>query len=581
MKYSDQNPPLQCFMNQSSWAKGAVKNGTPVGILWHDTAGGNPNLKRYVQPDDDAPNRDELIALLGKNPYNNDWNHQAVNAGLNCWVGKLADGTVTTAQAGPWTTHAWGCGGDTRGSCNGYIKQNGKSVTTPEFWIQFEICDDAGKRAVTYYDEKAGVESIKYVLDYSLGKKEYFEAVYKEACEITAYLCQKFNIDPLGEVDYAGIKVPTILCHKDSNDLKLGSAHGDVLEWFKVYGYTMNDVRNDVAKLMGKEPTPTFKIGDEVYIKPGVTTFANKSPMQSWVPTYKPFYVRGLTIDKAVISTVKTGDITGTVWQKDITLIEEPKAFKIGDKVKFSATATQWVNKSTIPQWVKDWDPLYVRNIREDGTQILVSTMEVGDITGWAWAKDLEYSEKTEDITVQPEKPEIIPVYEYKVEWFNDMTVRCENSEDTVLYDVSDSELATNFTTNGYLCDGISCDSDGNIYYHNKLTHKNIWVYDYQNGWRDSAFQVIMMEENPEDAFEDFDWYSFFDDNALYPDHFDNDENDDLTPDPKDDDSDPEPSPAPDPQPDPEPDPEPLPWLKRLLLAILHALQKIFSKSSN
>ena len=704
MKYSDQNPPLQCFMNQSSWAKGAVKNGTPVGILWHDTAGGNPNLKRYVQPDDDAPNRDELIALLGKNPYNNDWNHQAVDAGLNCWVGKLADGTVTTAQAGPWTTHAWGCGSGTRGSCNGYVKKNGKSTTTPEFWIQFEICDDAGKRAVTYYDEKVGAETTKYVLDYSLGKKEYFEAVYKEACEITAYLCQKFNIDPLGEVDYAGIKVPTILCHKDSSDLKLGSAHGDVLEWFKVYGYTMNDVRNDVAKLMGKEPTPTFKIGDEVYIKPGVTTFANKSPMQSWVPTYKPFYVRGLTVDKAVISTVKTGDITGTVWQKDIALITEEKPFEIGDKVKFSATATQWVNKSTIPQWVKDWDPLYVRDVREDGTKILVSTVIVGDITGLAWASDLEYSDKADtldplpackyqitwhngmsisieedgsetwsvegqklnftfvskdqvfsgivcpdpegniyyidaltkksiwaydyqegwrdtawksiqtvdnpytiftdpdwykfsaenveeldmlldDITPNPDKPVVIPVYEYKVEWFNDMTVHSENNAGVVLYSVTGRELPANFTSNGYIFVGIACDDEGNIYYRDGLSSKRIKVYDYKNGWVDSKYQIIEMEKNPEEVFKDFDWYSFFDDNALYPDYFDNDGNDDLTPDPKDDDSDPDPSPAPDPQPepspDPEPDPEPLPWLKRILIAILHALQKIFSKSSD
>lgn len=574
MKYSDQNPPLQCFMNQSSWAKGAVKNGTPIGILWHDTAAGNPNLERYVQPDDDAPNRDELIALLGKNPYNNDWNHQAVNAGLNCWVGKLADGTVTTMQAGPWTTHAWGCGGGTRGSCNGYVKSNGQTITTPEFWIQFEICDDAGRRAVTYYDEKAGAETTTYVLDYSLGKKEYFEAVYQEACEITAYLCKKFNIDPFGSIDYAGVKVPTILCHKDSSDLKLGSAHGDVLAWFSVYGRTMNDVRNDVAKLLGQQPvpTPTFKIGDQVYIKPGVTTFANKAEMQSWVPTYKPFYVRGLTTDKAVISTVQTGPITGTVWQKDIALIEEPKAFKIGDKVKFNASATQWVNKATIPQWVKDWDPLYVRNIREDGTQILISTMEVGDITGWAWAKDLEYSEKTEDVTVQPEKPEIIPVYKYKVEWFSEMNVRSEINEDEVLYDVTESELAAKFTTNGYLCDAISCDTDGNIYYHNALTHRNIWVYDYQSSWIDKAFQTIMMEDDPEVVFEDDNWYCFYDDNALYPDYLD-DKKDDEKPDPA-------PDPQPEPSPEPQPDPEPLPWLKRILIAILHALQKIFSKPS-
>jgi hypothetical protein len=49
-----------------------------------------------VQPDDDAPNRDELLALFGVNSYHNDWNHKEVWAGLNAWIGKLADGTVAT-----------------------------------------------------------------------------------------------------------------------------------------------------------------------------------------------------------------------------------------------------------------------------------------------------------------------------------------------------------------------------------------------------------------------------------------------------------------------------------------------------
>ena len=35
---------------------------TPKGIIVHSTGANNPNLKRYVGPDD---------GLLGKNPYNN------------------------------------------------------------------------------------------------------------------------------------------------------------------------------------------------------------------------------------------------------------------------------------------------------------------------------------------------------------------------------------------------------------------------------------------------------------------------------------------------------------------------------
>ena len=248
MKYSDANPPAQCFMNQSTWANGALKNGRPVGILWHDTAAGNPELRRYVQPDDNAPDRDEWLKKLGKNKYGNDWNHIDIETGLNCWVGKLADGTVTTVQAGPWTTHAWGCGGGSKGSCNGYTKDaNGKTKWVEPFWIQFEICDDG------YNDPN------------------YFSVAYEEACQITAYLCKKFGIDPKGTVQFNGVTVPTILCHQDSHKLGLGNNHGDVYKWFNKYNYNMDNVRNDVEKLLKSDEIPApspepheFKVGEVV-----------------------------------------------------------------------------------------------------------------------------------------------------------------------------------------------------------------------------------------------------------------------------------------------------------------------------
>ena len=101
MKYNSSNKPLVCMMTQSICYKGTSKM-KPVGVLWHSTGANNPWLKRYVQPDDNASNRVELINLIGKNGYNNDWNHITRQAGLNCWIGKLADGTVTTIQTMPW-----------------------------------------------------------------------------------------------------------------------------------------------------------------------------------------------------------------------------------------------------------------------------------------------------------------------------------------------------------------------------------------------------------------------------------------------------------------------------------------------
>jgi N-acetylmuramoyl-L-alanine amidase CwlA len=132
-----------------------------------------------------------LLALIGKNTARNDFNHISRNAGLNAWIGKLADGTVATIQTMPWNYKPWGCGSGSKGSCN-----NG--------WMQFEICEDG------------------------LNNKEYFEAVYKEACELTAYYCKMYNLDPLGTVKYNGVEVPVILDHATSYKLKLGGNHGDV-----------------------------------------------------------------------------------------------------------------------------------------------------------------------------------------------------------------------------------------------------------------------------------------------------------------------------------------------------------------
>ncbi|MBR1525598.1 MAG: peptidoglycan-binding protein [Prevotella sp.] len=213
MKYSASNPPMVCMMTQSTCYRGtstmAIK-----GVLWHSTGANNPWLKRYVQPDDNAPNRAELLAKLGTNPNRNDWNHIEVQAGLNAWIGKLDNGTVTTVQTMPWNYKPWGCGSGSRGSCN-----NG--------WIQFEICEDA------------------------LSDASYFNAVYKEACEFTAFICKTYGINPLGSVSVGGVSVPTILCHQDSYKYGLGSNHGDVYHWFNRYGKTMDDVRSDVSKLLG------------------------------------------------------------------------------------------------------------------------------------------------------------------------------------------------------------------------------------------------------------------------------------------------------------------------------------------
>ena len=304
MKYSKSNPPMYCPQNQSTWLKGAVKNSTPVGILWHETAGGNPNLSRYIQPDDAASDKQYWLNIIGKNKYGNDWNHIERDAGLNCWIGKLADGSVATVQTGPWTTTPWGCGSGSKGSCNGYIIKNGSRTYNGQHWIQFEICDDGYK------------------------SKEYFEAAFEEACQLTAYLCHEFNIDPNSSVIYNGVNVPTILCHADSYKLKLGGNHGDIYSWFNIYGKDMTHIRARVSEILkdvttlGTSTTTstsiTAVVGDEVRLRSGVTTFTNGKTMASWLAG-ATLYVREIRSDSTiVISTLKEGDITGVVYATDL-----------------------------------------------------------------------------------------------------------------------------------------------------------------------------------------------------------------------------------------------------------------------
>ena len=193
-----------------------------------------------------------MMELLGDNIYDNDYNQTSYNSGLNAFIGKTANGTVTAIQTMPWNYKPWGCGSGWRGSCN-------------DGWIQFEICED------------------------NLKDEEYFNLVYKEACELTAYLCKMFKIDPKGTVNYNGAIIPTILCHADSYTLGMGNNHGDVYNWFDIYGKTMADVRNDVFSLLQEAETEEEKPKEEVKteeIKEIITDFNQEKfneMMNNWI----------------------------------------------------------------------------------------------------------------------------------------------------------------------------------------------------------------------------------------------------------------------------------------------------------
>lgn len=282
MKYNKNNKPLVCMQTTNRCYKN-TRTMTVKGVLWHSTAANNPYLKRYVQPSDNASDREYWLKLLGKNQYNNDWNHTDRQAGMNCWIGKLADGTITTIQTMPWNYRPWGCGSGKKGSCN-------------SGWIQFEICEAA------------------------LDNKEYFEAVYREACEITAYLCDMYNLDPHGTATLNGVKVPVILCHKDSYNLGLGNNHSDIYHWFKKHGKDMDDVRNDVAAIMkssSSKPTTTPST-------PTTSTTPSTSTFKSYKVkvTASVLNIRaGASTKYDIVGELKKGDIVTVIdkngnWEK-------------------------------------------------------------------------------------------------------------------------------------------------------------------------------------------------------------------------------------------------------------------------
>lgn len=350
MKYNSNNKPLVCMQTNSTCYKG-TRTMTVLGVLWHSTGANNPWLKRYVQPSSNDANYSKLMELLGKNQYGNDWNHIERQAGLNCWIGKLADGTVTTVQTMPWNYRPWGCGSGSKGSCN-------------SGWIQFEICEDA------------------------LTDKAYFDKVYKEGVEITAYLCKMYNLNPKGTVTVNGVKVPVILDHQTSYQLGMGGNHGDVQHWFKKYGKTLDDVRNDVAKLLNEDAGTTTPPAESTPSQPTdkkVIYRVRKAwkDAASQKGAYSVLENAKKCCDQAGAGYYVFDEDGNVVYPKTTTSTTPttpsvPDNLEDGDEIKLVAGAT-YVDGKAIPSWVFK-SKLYCRGFR--GEDVVFSTLKTGAVTG-------------------------------------------------------------------------------------------------------------------------------------------------------------------------------------------------------
>lgn len=255
--------PYECLMRHSTCYEKTTKLPKVLGVLWHSTGAPNTWLCRYVQPYEGEKDYDAKIKKLGKNRNGNDWNHAYKKAGVNFFIGKDAEGNIEAVQVLFDQARPWGCG--TR-------YKNGP--TCNDGFIQFEICED------------------------SLNDKDYAEKVWKKAVELTAWLCEKYSIDPLATVEkrdyYGNIKqVPTILDHITSWELGFGSGHGDIRHWFKkILGKDMSDARKEVYALLPKDGW-VERDGDWYY-------YSNNKYTVGWAKINKKWYYFN---DKGIMQT--------------------------------------------------------------------------------------------------------------------------------------------------------------------------------------------------------------------------------------------------------------------------------------
>ena len=202
---------IKCILTQNDCYK-TGRTIVPKGVMVHSTGANNPSLKRYVQPMAQDADCAALIAQLGVNANGNSWNRPGIDACVHGFIGKLADGSIASAQTLPWNHRGWHAGTGT----------SGKSANDTH--ISFEICEDG------------------------LTDPAYFQLIYREAVELTAYLCKQYGLDPLAD--------GTVICHSEGYRRGIASGHADVEHWFPEQGKSMDDFRADVAAELAPAPEP-------------------------------------------------------------------------------------------------------------------------------------------------------------------------------------------------------------------------------------------------------------------------------------------------------------------------------------
>ena len=221
----------QYYLTQNDCYKAGRKI-TPAGIVVHSTGANNPNLCRYVGPDD---------GVLGKNKYNNHWNRSGISKCVHAFIGKAADGSVMVYQTLPWDHRGWGVGSGKKGSYN-------------NSHIQFEICEDG------------------------LTNASYYKEAFDVAAELCAYLCKQYNLP-----------VSSVVGHYEAHTAGYANNHGDPRNWQKKHNDTMDAFRERVAALISgvkveevKAEAPATKTETVSNTTDGYTTYTVKKGDSLW-----------------------------------------------------------------------------------------------------------------------------------------------------------------------------------------------------------------------------------------------------------------------------------------------------------
>lgn len=140
------------------------------------------------------------------------------------------DGTVY--QTLPWDHRGWHCGRGTNGSANGTH-------------IGVEMCEPA----CIHYTSGAN-----YTCSDKEAAKTVVKRTYASAVELFAYLCEKYNLDPLAD----GV----IISHSEGAKRGIATNHADVEHlWTGLGLFTMDGFRKDIKAKMTGTTTTTAATG--------------------------------------------------------------------------------------------------------------------------------------------------------------------------------------------------------------------------------------------------------------------------------------------------------------------------------